>query len=98
MDHNTLVFPVPPGATSAGVSYYDWIAAVALQGLVTRGPEIKADRAMTDDERDLELALRAYRLADAMIRARAKAHANLAKQNSTPPKTDIRPSKPAAQP
>lgn len=98
MDHNTPVYPVPVASTNAGISYYDWIAAVALQGLVTRGLEIKADRAMTDEERDFELASRAYRVADAMVRARAKAHANLAKRDAAPPKTDPRPSKPTTRP
>ena len=98
MDHSTPVYPVPVGSTSVGLSYYDWIAAVALQGLVTRGLEIKADRAMTDEERDFELASRAYRVADAMMRARAKAYANLAKRDAVPPKPDVRPSKPAPRP
>jgi hypothetical protein len=98
MDHNAPVFPVPVGATGVGISYYDWLAAVALQALTTRGLEVKADRAMTDEERDFELATRAYRMADAMLRARAKAHANLAKRDATPSKSDAHPAKPAARP
>lgn len=94
MDPTAPVFPVPVGATSVGISYYDWLAAVALQGLITRGLEIKADRAMTDEERDFELATRAYRVADAMLRARAKAHAAQAKRDSAPAKPDPRPAKP----
>jgi hypothetical protein len=94
MDHNTPVYPVPVGSTSVGISHYDWIAAVALLGLVTRGSEVKADRAMTDEERDLELATCAYRMADAMMSARASAYANLARRDAAPPKTDPRPIRP----
>ena len=94
MDHNTSLYPVPAGSIQIGICYYDWIAAVALQGLVTRGLEIKADRAMTDEERDFELATRAYRVADAMLRARAKAHANLAKKDAAAAKSPPSASKP----
>jgi hypothetical protein len=49
---------------------------------------------MTDEERDLELATCAYRMADAMMSARANAYANLARRDAAPPKTDPRPIRP----
>jgi uncharacterized membrane protein YukC len=78
MDTNTPFYPVPTGSASTGISYYDWIAAVALQALATKGVDVKADRAMSDEDRDLELATRAYKLADAMLRVRTKAAADRA--------------------
>jgi hypothetical protein len=52
---------------------HDWLAAVAMQGLITHGMDVKADRAMTEDDKDNEMARRAYRMAAAMLRARAAA-------------------------
>ncbi|MHB8969548.1 MAG: hypothetical protein ACYC3X_05990 [Pirellulaceae bacterium] len=91
MDTTASFYPVPAGSTSTGISYYDWIAAVALQALTTKGLDVKADRAMSDEDRDLELATRAYRLADAMLRARATAAANQAKRNAAPSTPEPRP-------
>jgi hypothetical protein len=90
MDSNTPLYPVPAGSANKGISCYDWIAAVALQALTTKGLDVKADRAMTDEERDLELATRAYKLADAMLRARANAAADKAKSDAVSPKTEPR--------
>jgi hypothetical protein len=90
MDSNTPLYPVPAGSANTGISYYDWIAAVALQALTTKGLDVKADRAMTDEERDLELATRAYKLADAMMRARANAAAHQAQPTAVSPKTEPR--------
>jgi hypothetical protein len=93
MDPYAPAYPVPAGSTNTGISYYDWIAAIALQALTTKGMDVKADRAMTDEERDLELATRAYGLADAMVRARAKAESDKAKRNAEPPRAEPRPAR-----
>jgi hypothetical protein len=88
MDPHAPLFPVLPGSTSPGISYHDWLAAVALQAFTTKGLEVRADRAMTDAERDLMLATRAYQLADAMLLARAaaaKERARLAKAEPARP-------------
>ncbi|MHB0959923.1 MAG: hypothetical protein ACYC6N_32635 [Pirellulaceae bacterium] len=84
MDTNAPFYPIPIGTVSTGISYYDWIAAVAMQALTMRGLEVKADRAMTDEERDLELAARAYKMADAMLHARAQTQAERAKRHAEP--------------
>ena len=63
---------VPSGATNPGISHYDWLAAVAMQGLVTHGMEVRGDRALSEEDKDREMAERAYRMADAMLRAREK--------------------------
>ena len=60
-------FPVISGAESSGLSIRDWMATAALQGLAAKGLEIQADRAMTQKEKDLAMAMQAYRLADAML-------------------------------
>ena len=62
-------FPVPHGA-EGGVAFRDWLAATALNGLASKGLEVKADRAMTQHEKNLEMAKQAYALADAMLEAR----------------------------
>lgn len=48
----------------------DWFAAMAMQGLVAKGLEVRGDRVLSDDEKATEMATRAYRLANAMIRQR----------------------------
>jgi hypothetical protein len=78
MDRNTLLFPLPPGTTQTGttqtgITVHDWLAAVAMQALLTKGIEVQADRAMTAEQKDDLIAARAYQLADAMLRARPKA-------------------------
>lgn len=83
MDPHAPLFPVPPGSASPGISYHDWLAAVALQAFTTKGLEVRADRAMTDGERDLALATRAYQLADAMLLARTAAAKERARCSST---------------
>lgn len=65
-------FPIPGGIQAIGVNQRDWLAAVALQGIAAKGLEVQADRAMTQVERDIEMANRAYALADAMLTVRAK--------------------------
>lgn len=82
MDSHAPLFPVAPDSASPGISYHDWLAAVALQALTTKGLEVRADRAMTDPERDLLLATRAYQLADAMLLARAASAKERARQAS----------------
>lgn len=85
MDPHAPLFPVLPGSASPGISYHDWLAAVALQAFTTKGLEVRADRAMTDPERDLLLATRAYQLADAMLLARAAAAKERARHAATEP-------------
>ena len=58
-----------PSDTSA---QRDWFAAMALQGLAAKGLEVSGDRVLSDEEKADRLAVRAYQLADAMVRARAK--------------------------
>ncbi len=65
--------PVPAGATHPGITLFDWLAAVAMQGLVTHGMEVRGDRALTEEDKDREMANRAYRMAGAMLRAREQA-------------------------
>lgn len=72
-DGNQPLYPTPPGAKNPGISTYDWLAALAMQGLMTRGMEVRGDRAMTEQEKDNEMAQRAYSVADAMMRARRQA-------------------------
>ena len=66
-------FPVPQGATALGVTQRDWFAACALQGVVAKGLDVIGDRVVSESERNLLLAERAYALADAMVQARAAA-------------------------
>ena len=73
IDRRAPFSSVPPGATYLGITLYDWLAAIAMQGLVTHGMEVQADRAMTEEDKDNEMAQRAYRIADAMLRAREQA-------------------------
>jgi len=68
------VFPAPAGTASPGIALRDWLAALAMQGFVTRGLEVKADRFMSEEEKDDEIATRAYRMADAMLRVKASAN------------------------
>jgi len=87
MDRDAFLYPLPPGATQSGITIHDWLAAMALQALVTKGMEVQADRAMTETQKDDLVATRAYQLADAMLRARQRvqqATANAAKQSATP--------------
>ena len=63
-------FPVPPAASSKGVTIRDWIAGMALQGLVSKGLEVRGDRVLSTTEKSREFAIRAYSLADAMLAAR----------------------------
>ena len=60
-------FPVPSNASQQGVSVRDWLAAIALQGVVTKGLDVIGDRVVTEKERNLMLARHAYGLADAML-------------------------------
>jgi hypothetical protein len=64
---NRSAFPVGATAVEQGVSQRDWFAAMALQGLVAKGMEVIGDRVVTESERNLLLARRAYGLADAML-------------------------------
>ena len=92
MDRDACLFPLPLGATQSGIAIHDWLAAMALQALVTKGLEVQADRAMTETQKDDLVATRAYQLADAMVRVRKRVQqtaANAAKQ-SAPPGTTSR--------
>jgi hypothetical protein len=66
---NQPAFPVPSGAITSGVSRRDWFAAMALQGVVSKGLEVMGDRVVTEQERHLMMARRAFSLADAMLEA-----------------------------
>ena len=68
MNDNKPFFPVPAGSLQTGIAVRDWLAALAMQGLASRGLEVKADRAMSIQEKEEELATRAYGLADAMLK------------------------------
>jgi len=72
MDANTPLYPAPPGARTCGITIRDWLAALAMQGLLIHGMKVKADRAMTEEEKDNEMAQRAYDVADAMLRVRCQ--------------------------
>lgn len=65
-------FPVPPAATSRGVTQRDWFAAAAMQGVVTKGLEVIGDRVVSEKDRYLLMARRAYAIADAMLQARSE--------------------------
>lgn len=60
-------FPSPPGSQHLGLTIRDYFAAAALQGLACRGLEVKGDRFMTQEQRDEEMAERAWGLAEAML-------------------------------
>jgi hypothetical protein len=64
-------YPVT-GTHSTGATLRDWFAVAALQGISAKGLEVNANRAMSQDERDLEMATRAYQLADAMLAIRLR--------------------------
>jgi hypothetical protein len=72
IDVRTPLYPSNENTRHPGVTIYDWLAGVALQGLVTKGMKVQADRAMTEDEKDQEMARRAYKLADAMLLVRSE--------------------------
>ena len=69
-------FPVPPSAASPGVTRRDWFAAMALQGVVAKGLDVIGDRVVSEDERNLMMARRAYALADSMLQASGEAAVN----------------------
>ena len=85
LDPQSSAYPVPVGSRHPGITVYDWLAAVAMQGLITHGMEIRADRAMSEDDKDNEIARRAYKIADAMLRARSQKEA--ACETRDPPTT-----------
>ena len=66
-DGNQPAFPVPTSSLHQGVSKRDWLAAMALQGLLAKGIEVRGDRAYSPEERDQLFANKAYGLADAML-------------------------------
>ncbi len=72
LDPQSSAYPVPVGSRHPGITAYDWLAAMAMQGLITHGMEIRADRAMSEDDKDNEIARRAYKIADAMLRTRSQ--------------------------
>ena len=93
MNPETPLYPVPIGAKNSGITIHDWLAGVVLQALITKGMAVKADRAMTEDEKDLELATRAYSIADAMLNVRetvaaARAEQETARAQTTASKSD----------
>jgi hypothetical protein len=60
-------FPVPSTAVQSGISLRDWMATMALQGVVAKGLDVIGDRVVSESERNLLIARRAYALADAML-------------------------------
>lgn len=62
-------FPVPSNAVTMGVTRRDWFAAMALQGVVSKGLDVIGDRVVSEQERYLMMARKAYALADAMVEA-----------------------------
>jgi hypothetical protein len=81
IDTATPFAPLPVGARNAGITVYDFLAATAMQALVSRGIEARADRVITEEEKEEELARRSYQMANAMLRARQAALEQLAKQS-----------------
>ncbi len=71
-DLNSPFYPVPAGARAPGISMYDWLAAMAMQGLINHGMKVQADRAYTVAEKDAEMAQRAYQMAAAMMQVRGE--------------------------
>lgn len=67
----SAAFPAPTGS-QGGITIRDWLAGQAFQGLAVNGLEIKADRHMTQEERNILLAERAYDMADSMLIVRTK--------------------------
>ena len=65
-------FPIPSGTIEKGVSVRDWLAVMALQGVVSKGLEVMGDRVLTEEDRNKLMARRAYGLADAMIEISAE--------------------------
>ena len=61
------MFPVPDGATAIGTSHRQWLAGLAMQSLILRMGGIPD----TDSERE-EIALWAYRMAEAMQKTEAR--------------------------
>jgi hypothetical protein len=71
-------FPVQATSLEHGITIRDWFAAMALQGVVAKGLDVIGDRVVSEQDRNLMLARRAYGLADAMLslaEARDVAHA-----------------------
>lgn len=66
---NSPAFPVPSSSMAKGVSYRDWLATAALQGIVAKGLDVIGDRVVSETERNLIMARKAYGLADAMLQA-----------------------------
>ncbi len=62
-------FPVTASAIEHGVTVRDWLAAMALQGVVSKGLDVIGDRMVSESERNMMMARRAYALADAMLAA-----------------------------
>ena len=60
-------FPVSPSDRATGITVRDWFAAQALQGVVAKGLDVIGDRVVSELDRNLMLARRAYALADAML-------------------------------
>ncbi len=64
--------PVNTACESTGLSVRQWYAALAMQAIVAKGLEVKADRVWSETEKERELATRAWRLADAMLQLESK--------------------------
>ncbi len=75
MTDPVAAFPVPADARQTGITMRDWIAVAAMQGVMSKGLKVQADRAMTETERQDEMAAYAYQMADAMLRTREPAAA-----------------------
>ena len=73
---NLPAYPVPANAPTEGVSRRDWFAAMALSGVITKGLEIMGDRVVSEQERTMMLARKAYAFADAMVQLSEEHTAN----------------------
>lgn len=75
---NRPAFPVPSASIAQGVTARDWFAAMALSGVVAKGLDVIGDRVVSETERNMMMARRAYALADAMLVAAVETSESMA--------------------
>jgi hypothetical protein len=71
MTDKSAMFPVPGNAASSGTTHVQWLAGLAMQSLITcldNVPDTEAERE--------EIALWAYRMAQAMKKMETRIHLN----------------------
>lgn len=71
MSEISTMFPVPNEAASEGASHLQWLAGLAMQSLILRLDGIPD----SESERE-EIALWAYRMAQAMQKMESRIHLN----------------------